>query len=383
MRLSRRVLPWLSLVLLVGACEGPTPTTPAPEQPLFKSLPGQGAGQFATVMTRNLYLGADINDVLNPSTLPAGVPPEYVLPALVWQVHQDVIASRPDQRMAAIAEEIAAARPALVGLQEVETYYTQTPGDFLAGNPVAASTVEYDFLARLLEALAARGADYRVAARNTNVDIEVPALPLPIGSGAPYDLRLVDSDVILARAGVAVSNPRSAAYQALRPVSLGGISFDYLRGWSSVDVKLHGRSFRFFNTHLETQDAASYNVTQAAEIADSVANSPLPVVLVGDFNSDANAAPGDPTYTAAYGDLVAAGLVDLWADTYPGEIGLTCCALKDLSAWSPTEQQRIDLVFSRGFAADGRVWRTDGALIPALGIFPSDHRGVVGEVRLW
>ena len=62
--------------------------------------------------------------------------------------------------MAAIADEIVAAKPAAVGLQEV-TEWTTYPYDPTTGD-VGDPTVVYDFLGLLMEALEARGADYRV-----------------------------------------------------------------------------------------------------------------------------------------------------------------------------------------------------------------------------
>ena len=50
------------------------------------------------------------------------------------------------ERAEAIADEIALFEPDVIGLQEVfSSYYIQTPGDFMAGNPVQANTPVIDF----------------------------------------------------------------------------------------------------------------------------------------------------------------------------------------------------------------------------------------------
>ena len=64
-----------------------------------------------------------------------------------------------------------------MSLQEVSEFHVQSPGDFLVGNPTPAGTPVMDYLDMLLEALAARGASYTVAAKTRNFDIELPIYP--------------------------------------------------------------------------------------------------------------------------------------------------------------------------------------------------------------
>jgi endonuclease/exonuclease/phosphatase family metal-dependent hydrolase len=106
----------------------------------------------------------------------------------------------------------------------------------------------------------------------------------------------------------------------------------------------------------------------------------LPTLYAGDFNS---AAAGSPDQTATYGNLVAAGLVDLWSAVNPGDPGLTW----PLHGEDPYTQntpltERIDLVFGAGRvdAVSARRIGTDD-LTPS-GLWPSDHAGVVATVRV-
>ncbi len=70
-----------------------------------------------------------------------------------------------------------------------------------------------------------------------------------------------------------------------------------LRGWIAADVKIRGTRFKFVNTHLETPipgeffEATAYlQLQQAMELVDALNDTGLPIILAGDFNSDAEAA---------------------------------------------------------------------------------------------
>jgi hypothetical protein len=89
-----------------------------------------------TVMTQNLYLGTDLNPIFGAASLPA-------LFAAVGAGCAQVQANDFPARAQAIADEIAAAKPDLVGLQEAELYRTDVPPD---GSASPAGTVAYDFI---------------------------------------------------------------------------------------------------------------------------------------------------------------------------------------------------------------------------------------------
>ena len=94
-----------------------------------------------TVMTRNLYLGAELFQLLDPSC-------ETQITVCVAELYADVVNSDIPARMDAIAAEIEASNPDLVGLQEVSLYRTQSPSDFDPENPVPNAQVVSDLLGR-------------------------------------------------------------------------------------------------------------------------------------------------------------------------------------------------------------------------------------------
>ena len=101
----------------------------------------------------------------------------------------------------------------------------------------------------------------------------------------------------------------------------------------------------------------------------------LPVIFVGDLNSDADS--GDQTYS----NLVAAGVVDAWSTTNPG---YTCCLVNGNTSSASTLTIRIDLVLllNKARALDMEIVGNEPADLTPSGLWPSDHAGVVATVRI-
>jgi endonuclease/exonuclease/phosphatase family metal-dependent hydrolase len=339
-------------------------------------------GPRLTVLTHNVYYGADFGPLLTAA--PEEVP---LAAATAWAMvqHNDFPA-----RAGAIAAEIAAERPDLVALQEAAFYRLQHPGDLAFGGTSPATQVVYDFVALILDSLKAHHLHYVVAAADSTTDVELPVLTgIDPGTGFPTfdDVRLTDRDAILARADVAFKNPQHSKYAAYIPVSFGALQLGIYEGWSSIEVPLAGRTYRFVATHLEFQQAEPVQLAQAAELLALLQHETRPTILVGDFNSDAyGRVPAAATPT--YGNMLDAGFADSWLERGRHAPGLTCCQSVDLSNRQPTLDQRIDFIFTRNLPAvvhagtlitaehvvgDRRADRT------ASGLWPSDHAGVVAR----
>jgi hypothetical protein len=126
-----------------------------------------------TVMSRNLYLGADIIKLVSAPDL-AGEEQQ------VNALYETVQATNYPERVKRMAQEIARNKPDLVGLQEVARYY-RTPEGAPAGT--AATVVLYDWLALLQAQLKQLKQPYKVVSEQTELDITTP-------SSAGYGLRL-------------------------------------------------------------------------------------------------------------------------------------------------------------------------------------------------
>jgi endonuclease/exonuclease/phosphatase family metal-dependent hydrolase len=345
----------------------------------------RGIGKVVNVMTRNLYLGADLAPAIAAPNLPAFV-------AANGQILREVTANSFPTRAKGLAQEILAEKPDLVGLQEVALWRT-APVDFevLAKGP-SATTVRYDYLQELLARLNAGKPSYEVVVSQNEFDFEAPAdedgNPATGPFGADVNGRLTMRDVILARrgAGVSTANADAGHFANLLPVNILGAQVPVTRGWVSTDARVRGSGwFRFVNTHLEAFDPAalvpSFRAKQAAELVapGGPATSSLPVVLVGDLNSDDDTvAPGD---RQAYETLIAAGMVE----RSTGE-PLGCCLNSSLLAEGAGGSvadfdHQVDHVMTRNPAEIALQSSAVTGLLPVNGFWDSDHAGLFSALR--
>ena len=375
--MTRQLTTALVALTVIGCADAVAPT-PAPPALAVVALPDAGA-RGLTVMTRNLYLGADLFAVVE------GDPRQ--LPLRVIQAWQHILMMNFPERAGSIADEIAATSPELIGLQEVPLYRIDPTGDAAFGGTNPATVVALDYLPTLQSALAARGQCYNAVASNSLTDVELPA----IVSASPLrfiDIRYTDRDVILARCDVPTSDAQSGVYTAKVVFTVGPTSIPAPRGWTSTLATVGGVTFRFANTHLETDGSPAIQVAQANELLGVLAAESNPVVLVCDCNSAA-----DGSQTATYGLLTGSGgFADAWSEAHPRDPGYTS-SLPDGFFTDPLLRTRIDLVLARyGFNASPNAGIVGGvhadvvgetsAERTASGLWPSDHAGVVATLNM-
>jgi hypothetical protein len=337
-----------------------------------------------TVMTRNLYLGANLDQAI--AAIFSGNPDTIIQAATAtWA---SVVATNFPERAEVLADEIAHSQPHLVGLQEVSLYRTGLPDTF-SDNPTPARRVRLDYLEILLEELDERDLHYAPVAVTKNFDVENPGYTAP---GVLQDIRLTDRDVILARTDLPaselkLSNVQTANFRtnASLPIGTTGQSITILRGWGSVDVKVRNKQFRFINTHLEQEGPFNQiQVAQGNEILSGPASTSLPVIMGGDFNSRADGS-GTPTYSKLIGDGIGEGRFDdAWSVTHPEELGNTFGHEPDLLNTTVNLTQRIDLVLFRGSlsAVDADVVGDELNDRTPSGLWPSDHAGLMVTLGL-
>lgn len=375
----------LSLLTALGACRdaGLTLSPPSVVPQFARDLPG-GGGRGITVMTRNLYVGANVDLVIQAANSDPNSVPLAVATAFHELQHTDF-----HVRAEGIADEIARNQPHVVGLQELSLIRIQTPSDF---QPFNAVDTVIDFLSVLQAALAARGLQY-TAFTVPEADVELPMLTgFDPNTGPTFsDIRLNDYDALLVRSDLPVANVARANYANLAPL-FGPLPL--LRGWIAADVSVDETTFRVLSTHLEASNP-TFSGPQAGELVAMFQGITSPIVLLGDFNSG----PGDDL--TAYNTLTGAGFVDVWtAGRFLGP-GLTCCSQSDLDNASTqgVYDKRVDLVLVRDQSHRGRSMRGDlladaqvavvgedpGERLSAPGgyrLWPSDHAGVVATLRL-
>jgi len=349
---------------------------------------GHGRGQVADVMTRNLYLGADLTPAI-------GAPSLEALAAANGQILREVTANNFPVRAKGLAAEIRSERPDLVGLQEVALWRTAPPSIAPLLTGPSATTVRYDFLAELLAELngGKGGPRYEVVVVQQEFDLEAPADENgepgdgPAAQGIPnaeINGRLTMRDVILARrnGGVHTWNAQSGNFATLLEVPILGQPLPIARGWTSVDARVRGsKQFHFVNTHLE----AFHPLVRAAQAGELVApggpaTSDSPVVLVGDLNSDDDTVEGADRL--AYEVLLGAGFVERSTDE-----PLSCCLNSSLLAegagGSVTDfDHQVDHVMTND--PEGVTLRDSEVtgLLPVNGFWSSDHAGLFSSLRI-
>lgn len=328
------------------------------------------------VVTRNLFIGADLTPVISAAT------PEQFIQA-VGDVLQRIASNDFPARSAQLAQEIADKRPHLVGIQEAFR---------LTLNGSTGAPPYRDMLNDLMDSLAAAGAEYYVVGEVRNLDVTIPVPGLGF-------VRALGRDVVLARADVAATpvgvpgcrvSGDGCNFEVFAPLPTPGGIINSERGFIVVDATVDGAFVRFVNTHLEVPELP--RVIQAAQAAEligrlnAIAQPGLPVVVAGDINS----APteGDVIVPGAvipspYRQFGLAGYADTW-NLRPGSApGPTCCQVNDLLNEESQLFKRVDVIFARSAPSEthANLLGVDLEDKTSSGLWPSDHAGLVARLR--
>jgi hypothetical protein len=262
----------------------------------------------------------------------------------------------------------------------------------LPGFPARPATeVEQDFLALLMQELAAIDAHYEVVERQTEFTGELPADVDHNDNtgtvfGADLDARLTMRDVILAReeSEVTLGDTDGDNYtKKFTPRIAGIIPLPVNRGWLSVEGKVmesetdSASTFLFVNTHLEAFGEDTIRRDQAIELTEGPLDTEEQVILVGDINSGLE----DPhnihgTDQLAFQALLGFGLFDNGA--------VQSCCYSDL--FDPTQvfDHTVDHVLTKPPLRTKEAFITgdDVSERTPSGLWPSDHGGVVSRLVL-
>jgi Endonuclease/Exonuclease/phosphatase family len=349
-----------------------------------------------TVMTRNVFLGADLAPAIEAQSIAQAVDGAGV----IWNEMQS---TRFADRAVPLAREIKRSKADLVGLQEVALWRRQEPSDGGAPpiSPIPTATpatqVEQDFLAILRRELREVGAKYRVVVVQKEFDAELPVDqdgsdatgtgPLAV-LGADFDARLTMRDVILVRRGskVKLGKTRKGHFATRYEPSIGGvITIPVDRGWASVEasIKRPGKKgkvsrFRFVDTHLEAFGDPAIREAQAKELIAGPLDTRKQVVLVGDLNSGIarHKEPEQPGDDLAFRALADFGMKDNGA--------VQSCCYDSLFDPNAVFDHTVDHVLTKPGLRTLRAVVTgdDAGQRTASGLWPSDHGGVVSTLRL-
>jgi|GEM_PF-319315 len=375
------------------------------------------------VMSRNLYLGADLGPAINANSLQAFINAN-------GEIMRDVDTNNYPVRVKGLAGEIKTKSPDVVGLQEVSMWRTGPTGPprNKPNSPPAsftANTVTYDYLDLLMKELNKGKQRYRVVHVTTEFDFEGPANYDGdlIGIGE-LNGRLTMRDVILAKVGADIKtrNATGANYATFYNPVISGLPVTVDRGWGSVEVKVRNSPwFKFVNTHFEAfgddknkvtdcmttpapafaSNPVSIRCRQAKELYE-VAIEPgnLPVVLTGDINSDDDSvidancpsptnlnssllgnnggACGD---TFAFNSLKTNGMVSRSTDD-----PMSCCLNADILTADNGNRsdfvKHIDHILTDSPTRVKMLNSSVSGLAPVNGYWNSDHAGVYSLLRI-
>jgi endonuclease/exonuclease/phosphatase family metal-dependent hydrolase len=314
-----------------------------------------------SVMTQNLYTGADTDPIIMADSIPA-------LQNAIAVATQSVIANNFPARAAAIAAEAAkAGGPVLIGLQEAEI--------------VSQGGMSLNYADTLIAALKAQGLNYTYmipgvgATVHTGLSLNTAAIGFPPGD--PRFVSLTDQDVVLVRTDVpgfkvtSVSAPTFMNPGTITSPLFGQISLQ--RGYVLVDATLDGLPFQFVSTHLDG-GLTSAEPLEAEEILKALGTTGRPQLVVGDFN----ATPSDLCVGLPCGpaELLAAGFTNTGA-----ALGPTCCQSPNLSNTGSILNREYDYIFESGFSSvDSAALVGDLPFENVPPLWPSDHAGVVATL---
>ena len=243
---------------------------------LVISAPSASAETDVTVMTRNLYLGADVGVALE--LLPD-------MPAAAQFMWDQVTATDFTKRAPALAVDVASAHPDVVGIQEATTWQCRA-GLF------SPTTTVYDFTQQFLDATDQAGTPYVLASANgrtaSNPGYTIPPIPLltrihdpqtfqPLFGTDDADCGFVIADALAVRADLAGNVLATGTNDYGAKADVVPVAFTIARGNAWADIEIDGTPIRFVSTHLESlwkPNQVPTSARQAGELADQLAGTP-------------------------------------------------------------------------------------------------------------
>ncbi|MBU3715447.1 MAG: hypothetical protein FGM63_00185 [Candidatus Nanopelagicaceae bacterium] len=245
-----------------------------------------------TVMSRNIYLGADVGVALE--LIPA-------FPAAAQFMWDQVKKTDFTKRANKLAAEAALDKPALIGIQEATTWYCKK-------NLWSEKVAVFDFLDQFIKATQASGTSYSLASFN-GVDAFNPGYSI---AAIPYLTKVEDPDLFpslfgstSAACGFTIGDAILVRDDLKKKIKqVGNTEYDatysivptimtIYRGYTWVDFEVNDSLVRVITTHLESiwdENKVPNSALQAAQLIEDLKGAKMPLIVMGDFNAD----PRDP-----------------------------------------------------------------------------------------
>ena len=256
---------------------------------LFTPISAQAIEPTFTVMSRNIYLGADV-----------GVALELIpdMPAAAQFMWDQVNKNDFSKRSVALAAEIQSYKPDVIGLQEATIWYCKK-------NAWSKKVEVFNFTDQLLQAL---DGDYVLASKDGktafNPGYSINPIPFLTMVKDPERFQKVfgqDKAACGFQIGDALAIKKELAGQVVRvgnteyedSYSIVPTLMTIYRGYTWADINIANIPVRFITTHLESiwdENKVPNAAKQATQLIKDVKETNMPLVIIGDFNSD----PRDP-----------------------------------------------------------------------------------------
>lgn len=245
-----------------------------------------------SVMTRNLYLGADVGNAL-------ALLPDF--PKAAQFMWDQMKTTNFEERAKSLAAESARYRPDLIGIQEATIWSCKK-------SILSKKRVVFDFLSLYLQATEKTNAVYKLVEKEGksafNPGFLIPAIPKltmvtdprvfqPLFGQDSAACGFTIADALLIRADSSLEILQVGNTEFKDSYSIIPIAMVIYRGFSWADFEYQGRVFRVVTTHLESlfdEDGVPHSARQAKQLVEDLQATKTPLLLIGDLNSD----PRDP-----------------------------------------------------------------------------------------
>lgn len=359
-----------------------------------------------TVMSRNIYLGADVGKALE--LIPN-------LPAAAQFMWDQVNKTDFSKRAQILANEINQSSPDVIGIQEATIWYCQK-------YPWSKKIEVFNFTKQLLNELNGK---YQLATKDGKVALN-PGFsinPIPLltkvrdkgrfekifGSDtASCGFETGDGLLIKRTPRLELIQLGTTEYEVNYPI-VPTIMTVY-RGYSWADIKVDQVPTRFVTTHLESlwdENVIPNSAKQVKQLITDLSSTKMPIVVMGDFNSDprdprpknkpnpgeqpvaSESCPAEDQICNAYKKMINAGFKDVGPDSFDPKNYtwgmnplLTGADPKRLAAALLMGNKqgftdRLDYIFTKNGAE-----AITSKIIGNQPEYGSDHAGVVSTISL-
>jgi endonuclease/exonuclease/phosphatase family metal-dependent hydrolase len=385
-------------------------------------LPAQADSGEIKVMTRNLYLGADVGVAMEL------IPDFSAAAQFMWK---QVAATDFPERAPKLAAEAIAAGADVIGLQEATNWYCKK-------NFWSKKVVVYNFTEEFLKATKEQGSEYVLASKNgvtaLNIGYSIPAIPYLTMVNDPQTFQpLFGSDS--AACGFEIGDAIAIKKSLLKDlIQVGNSEYEksytiiarvmsIYRGYTWIDLDFAGKKVRIVSTHLESlwdKGVTPNSAIQVQQLIGDLSRTTMPIIVMGDFNSDprdprpnpasnpggqpesSSACPAqvaDPTKSKSLSEcnpywlMSKAGFIDVGPDplnprnySWGMNALLTGPDTKRLAAAKVMGNNegftdRLDYIFTKN-GAHAVTSQLIGNKPPQSGLWPSDHAGLTATIAL-